>query len=56
MNLTGVNIQGHPSKEEWVEKFTVSWSTDGNTWSQIMEKDSNWAKVSIPLGLKLQSN
>jgi len=31
----GVVIQGSPNYSQWVTKFKVSYSIDGNTWSLV---------------------
>ncbi|KAK3108253.1 hypothetical protein FSP39_004202 [Pinctada imbricata] len=45
VRISGVKVQGHPSKPYWVTKFIVEFSNNGDKWSPYIEKQGSEPKV-----------
>ena len=44
-NLSGVVTQGHPTAERWVEAYTIRYSSDGQTWFNILNDEDGTQRV-----------
>ena len=38
-NLSGIVTQGHGHRQMWVEAYSVRYSSDGQIWSEVLDRD-----------------
>jgi len=43
-NVSAIAVQGHPTYEYWVTKYSLSFSLDGKAWDELSEVHGDIAK------------